>query len=195
MNRRATVVFLSLTLIAGCATSIAQGARTASPPKSSDMSLSFDVKVTPAAGATNIHPGQRARCAGQKKSSVECTVFHYKIRNSGTKAVLWTQLGCSEFGIFPQYLTDGEWIPVYQNLECTVNVPVQTLILPGHDAEGDFNLWWGYDLKPFRTPGEYTFRLVLVANVCFASADGTNCIAEPHNEPPLTSSELTVRTQ
>lgn len=195
MNKRTTVVLIFLTLIAGCATSIAQGARPTTSPKSGNMSLSFDVKVIPAVQATHIVPDLRARCAAQTAPSIECTVFHYKIRNSGTKAVLWTKLGCSDFGIFPQYLADGQWIPVYQNLPCTLNVPVETLILPGRDAEGDFSLSWGYDLKPFRTPGDYTFRLVLVANVCFASADGTTCIAAPHNEPSISSTQLTVRTQ
>lgn len=124
---------------------------------------------------------------------IECVAFHYKIGNSGTRIVRWTTRGCGEF--FPEYLADGEWRPVFVTLGCTVSALKETPILPGGVVEGDFSLAWGYNISPFRSPGEYTFRITLNPTGCFASPDGRFCLAPDHDEPPLTSSELTIRTQ
>jgi len=161
-------------------------------PNLGAMKFSFDANVIPASLAAKLAPDLRAKCAAERAGSIECTAFHYRIGNSGARAVRW-MLGCGDF--FPEYLADGQWRPVFPNLTCTVNIPVETPILPGSVVEGDFSLAWGYDISPFRSPGEYTFRLVLSPRACFASPDGRFCLTMPHNEPPIASSEVTVRTQ
>jgi hypothetical protein len=158
------------------------------------MKFSFEVNVIPSSMARKLAPVVRAKCADEGPGSISCAVFHYKVGNAGTRAVHWMQLGCTDFGIFPEYLADGQWSPVLENLPCTVNVLNETPILPGSVVEGDFTLTWGYDISPFRTPGEYTFRLILRPQACFASPDGSFCLDSPHSEPPITSGQLTVRT-
>jgi len=164
-------------------------------PNLGAMKFSFDADVIPASSAAKLAPMLRAKCPAEKVDRVECAAFHYKIGNSGTRALRWMQLGCNDFGIFPEYLADGQWHPVLQNLPCTLNVLVETPILPGGVVEGDFSLAWGYDISAFHSPGEYTFRLVLRPQACFASPDGRFCLTTPHNESPVTSSQLTFRTQ
>jgi hypothetical protein len=159
------------------------------------MKFSFDANVIPASQAAKLNPELRAKCPAERADSVECAALHYRIGNSGTRAVRWMQLGCSDFGIFPEYLADGQWRPVLQNLPCTLNVPVETPILPGSFVEGDFSLAWGYDISPFRNPGEYTFRLVLRPQACFASRDGRFCVTKFGHQPSVNSSQLIVRTQ
>lgn len=156
------------------------------------MKFSFDVKVISASEAAKLAPQLRAKCAAAGADSIECVVFHYKVGNASTRAVRWMEMGCSGFGIFPEYL-DGQWSPLVQNLPCTLNVPMETAILPGGAAEGDFTLAWGYDLNPFRNPGEYVFRLIFRPEMCFASPDGTFCLETFHSEPAITSSQITVR--
>jgi hypothetical protein len=161
-------------------------------PNLGTVKFSFDADVIPASLAAKLAPMLRAKCPAERVDSVECAAFHYKIGNSGTRIVIWTR-GCGEF--FPEYLADGQWRPVFQNLPCTLNVPVETPILPGSVVEGDFSLAWGYDISSFRSPGEYTFRLTLNPTACFASPDGRFCLTQYHNEPPVTSNQLTFRTQ
>jgi hypothetical protein len=174
---------------------ISNAVRAESPalPDLGKMKFSFEVNVTPISVAAKIAPTLRAKCAGERAGSIECTAFHYKIGNFGTRAVRLAQ-GCGD--IFPQYLADGEWRPVFETLQCSLNVIRETPILPGNVVEGDFSLAWGYDISPFRSSGQYTFRLTLRGpTACFASSDGNLCLSSFHNEPPITSSELTIRMQ
>lgn len=156
------------------------------------MKFLFDVNIIPASQAAKLHPDLRAKCPAGKTDSIECVAFHYKIGNAGTRAVRFAQ-GCGD--IFPEYLAAGEWHPIFQTLQCTLNVIRETPIPPGGEIEGDFSLAWGYDITPFRTPGEYTFRLTLNPQACFASPDGRFCLAKYQNEPPVSSSQITIRTQ
>jgi hypothetical protein len=163
-------------------------------PNLGAMKFSFDVNVIPASRAAKLHPMLRSKCAPERADSIECMAFHYQVSNSGTRAVRWVHGGCGDF--FPEYLADGQWRPVFTTLECTVNAGgVETAILPGGVIEGDFSLAWGYDITPFRSPGEYTFRITLTPMACFASPDGRFCLTTPHSEPRIVSSEVTVRTQ
>ena len=157
-----------------------------------EMKFSFDASVIPASQAAKLHAELRAKCPAGRADNIECVAFHYKIENSGTRAVRLAQ-GCGD--IFPQYLADGEWRPIFQTLQCTVNVIRETPILPGSIVWGDFSLAWGYDISPFLSPERYTFRLTLNPTACFASPDGRFCLTMHRNEPPVTSSELTFRTQ
>jgi hypothetical protein len=156
------------------------------------MKFSFDAEVIPASQAAKLHPALRAKCPAGRADNIECAAFHYKIGNSGTRAVRLSQ-GCGD--IFPEYLANGEWRPIFETLQCTVNVITETPILPGSVVKGDFSLAWGYNISPFRSPGEYRLRLTLNLQACFASPDGRFCLTKYQNEPPVTSSQLTVRTQ
>jgi hypothetical protein len=95
----------------------------------------------------------------------------------------------------PEYLANGQWQPVLENLACTLNVFMDTAILPGGVAEGDLPLAWGYDLRPFHGPGEYTFRLTLSPGACSASPDGQFCVNDFQTLLTLTSNRLTVQVQ
>jgi hypothetical protein len=161
-------------------------------PNLGAMKFSFDASVIPASLGKQIAPDLRAKCATQKADSIECVAFHYKVKNVGTRAVRWFW-GCSE--VFPEHMAEGSWRPVYENEPCTVNASTGTAILAGGVLEGDFSLAWGYDISAFRSPGEYTFRLTLSGEPCFASPDGRFCLTAYQNEPPVTSDPIIVQLQ
>lgn len=152
----------------------------------------------------------------EDSASIDCIVFHAKIRNRGTQAVQWFTATCGGPGIAPEYkTTTGDWKPlsigfadggvqpgigVTRDLSynCTSNVVSSTPILPGGTIELDFSLFGllpPHDATPLHSPGEHHVRFVLYPNFCFASPDGSFCLKAPKEKEPIPSQEITISTQ
>jgi len=137
-------------------------------------------------------------CTGDASGSIDCIVFHYAIHNLGDRPVRQGGYSCSGFGITAEYRpAHGEWQPVLPNAwVCTANIYLETPILPGGTAEGDFvlsTLAPGYDTSVLRAAGEYSFRFYFWPNACLASPDGTFCLRRPEKQEVVRSPELSLR--
>lgn len=167
-----------------------------------NLKFAFDVTIAEA-GALGVKSILPAACAGRTPgSSINCTLFHYSIRNLSDRPVLNATASCSNSGITPEYrFSDGDWKPV-PGLEwvCSMNVVIETKILPGGTAEGNFTLASlapGYDAGSLNSPGDYHFRFTFWSNACFASPDGRFCLMRPEKQTPVVSREimLSVKSQ
>jgi hypothetical protein len=129
------------------------------------LKFGFDVVL-------NAQPERDPTCTMQN-TNVECTVFHFTIRNLDDRPVRNATFSCRDASIQPEYRLDGtEWKSVPQRFwVCTMNVLVETEILPGGTIEGTFsphNLRPGYDASSLPTTGEYQFRFTFWPNACVA---------------------------
>ncbi|MGC1105162.1 MAG: hypothetical protein WA876_01350 [Candidatus Acidiferrales bacterium] len=177
---------------------------TVEAPRISDLGtlkFAFDVTIADA-GALDVKSILPAGCAGQASVSINCTVFHYLIRNLSDRPVLNATASCSNSGIAPEYrFSDSDWKPVPSLAwVCSMNVVIETKILPGGTTEGNFTLASlapGYDATPLSGPGEYHFRFAFWPNACFASPDGSFCLMRPEKQAPVVSREimLSVKSQ
>jgi hypothetical protein len=160
-------------------------------PDLGDLNLTFEVTVV---------PGQKAKsettrdCSGDLSRSIDCTVFHYAVRNLGNRAVRIMGSTCPGFIPNPEYRFEGgEWksLPNSPNRvwSCDSAIAFETPILPGGASEGNFTLR-GYGTSSLQTPGEYRVRFTLVPGACIASPDGRFCLTRPENQPTVTSKEL-----
>ena len=136
-------------------------------------------------------------CTAETRSSIDCTVFHYTVRNLGDRAVRNATASCSDSGITPEYATaGGEWKPVPQKLStCWSNITIETKILPGRTIEGEFmltSLAPPYDTTPLRAAGEYRLRFMFRPHACFASPDASFCLLRPENQPSVVSQEIAL---
>ena len=139
-----------------------------------------------------------AECTGDANTSIDCTFFHYVIRNVGDRPVRHGYESCHGIGITTEYRTsDGNWQqlpPDYHHpLVCTSNIFSEIPILPGGAAEGDLMLGTPeYDTSILRTAGDYLLHFTFFPNACVASPDGTFCLTKPEKEEPVNSPEITV---
>ena len=164
-------------------------------PDLGTLKIAFEVTPNPQ-GWTKSLP-MPSKCAGQAGTSIECTVFHYAIRNLGSRPIRNGRFGCSDYSIIPEYLTgNGEWKRLDPRLKaCTMNIYIETPILPGKADEGDFilsNLAPEFDTAPLYPAGDYRFRFHFQSDACFASPDGSFCLLRPKEQPAVTSNEVTV---
>ena len=128
---------------------------------------------------------------------MECTVFHYAIRNLGDRPVRNGRFTCDDFSIIPQYRTnDGEWKQLESQLQtCTANVYFETPILPGQAIEGDFTLRAlapKFDTSPLYPEGKYQVRVSFHSSACFASSDGSFCVQQPKEQIAAISNVVTI---
>jgi hypothetical protein len=162
-------------------------------PDMGKMSFSFDVVVT------TDRPGATQACTAKDEASIDCIVFKYRIVNLGAGAIRYSTFSCSSSGIAPEYRdASGQWSTLPQPMWiCNMNILVETPILPGGAAEGEFTLRTlapAYDTTPLRPPGEHRLRFRFCPDACFASPDGRFCIASTTPQQPVLSPELTVRS-
>jgi len=161
------------------------------------LKLGFEVNALPnPTGWSQSNPAP-TKCAGTAGTSIECTVFHYAIRNLGDHAVRNGRFTCSDDSIMPEYRTDGsEWKHLESKLlSCTANIYFETPILPGQAAEGTFMIAWlaqQFDTKPLYPAGEYHFRFRFQSSACAASPDGSFCLVRPKEQPKVLSNEIVV---
>lgn len=166
-------------------------------PDFGPLKLGFEISVTPERQAAEIRKGSNASCATDVGTSVECTVFHYAIRNLGDRPLRNGRYSCSDFSIIPEYRTnDGDWKQLESRLmACTANIYVETPILPGEAAEGNFTLGAlapRLDTSPLYSAGEYEIHLRFHSSACFASPDGNFCIQSPKEQTEAISNVVTI---
>jgi hypothetical protein len=159
------------------------------------LEIAFEVTPNPQ-GWSKLLP-QPAKCDGQAATGVECSVFHYAIRNLGDRAIRNGRHSCGDYSIAPEYrMGDGAWkwldSPAW---ECARNIYVETAILPGEAAEGDFilsELTSEFGTTFFHPAGDYQFRFRFQTSACFASPNGSFCLLWPKEQPTVVSNEVVV---
>lgn len=138
-------------------------------------------------------------CASGDQASAACAVFHYAIRNLADRPIRNGRWTCSDFSIIPDYRTmGGSWSHFKNRLwVCSANALVETPIMPGKAAEGDFtlhNLAPLYDLTPLEAPGSYEVRFHFQPAACWAAPDGSFCLQWPKDQTPMVSRAFTLST-
>jgi hypothetical protein len=162
------------------------------------LKVGFEVSLAPEKEAIEVKKGRsRVSCAADPGTSVECTVFHYAIRNLGDRPIRNGRFTCSDFSVMPEYRAEGgEWKSLRPQLDaCTANVYFETPIMPGQAAEGDFRLSSlapVFDTAPLNAAGRYEFRFHFQAAACFASPDGSFCLQRPKEQPTVISNTVTL---
>jgi hypothetical protein len=159
------------------------------------LSFGFEVRLAPNE-LSKTGPGAQA-CTGDA-TSIDCTAFHFSIRNLGDRPVRNGTFSCTGWGISPEYRFEAsEWraVPI-SSMGCNENVFIETAILPGATIEGTFRLPTlapGYDTSELRKPGLYNLRFRFWSHACIASPDGRFGLICPEKQPPTISNEVTVR--
>ena len=91
---------------------------------------------------------------------------------------------------------DGDWKQLESRLmACTANIYVETPILPGEAAEGNFTLGAlapRFDTSPLYSAGKYEIHFRFHSSACFASADGSFCIQSPKEQTEAISNVVTI---
>jgi hypothetical protein len=145
------------------------------------IKMGFEVSLASEVQATEIRTSFLPSCTPESATSMECTVFHFAMRNLGSRPIRKGTFSCSDASIVPEYRTqNGTWKQLEDRLmSCNSNVYIETPILPGKNFEGDFALGTlapHFDISPLSTAGKYQIRFRLSASVCAASADGSACL-------------------
>lgn len=158
------------------------------------LNLGFGLSLASKSAAAEFRKRVGTSCA---EGTIECTVFHYAIRNVGDRPVRNGRYTCSDFSIIPEYhADDGQWKQLQSRLQdCTANVYLETPILPGHTAEGDFTLGSlapEFDTSLLHPAGKYEIRVRFESSACFASPDGSFCLQTPKDQTVVVSNEITI---
>jgi len=166
-------------------------------PDAGPLKLGFESSIATEPQAAEVRKRAGASCATHPETSVECTVFHYAIRNLGNRPVRNGRYLCSDYSIIPEYRTDdGEWKQLQSQLKaCTANVYVETPIQPGDATEGNFILSALaplFDTSPLYAAGRYEIRFSFHPSACFASPDGSFCIQWPREQTVTMSNVVTI---
>jgi len=161
------------------------------------LKLRFEVSVAVEPNASEMRKRLGALCARDPGTSIECTVFHYAIRNLGDRPIRNGRFTCSDYSIVPEYRTDsGNWKQLESRLvACTANIFFETPILPGKAAEGDFTLRGlapRFDTSPLYPAGDYEFHFRFHSQACFASPDGSFCIQSPAEQVEAFSNVIAI---
>jgi hypothetical protein len=161
------------------------------------LQISFDISLAPEPQASEMRKRFGALCAANMGTSIECTVFHYAIRNLGNRPIRNGRFACSDYSIMPEYRTDdGNWKELESRLKaCAVNVYFETPILPGKASEGDFTLRGlapDFDASPLYPAGRYEFHFRFYSKACIASPDASFCIQTPKEQVAAISNVVAV---
>ena len=151
------------------------------------LKLGFEVSLASEQEVAEERKRFATACATDPGTSIECTVFHYAIRNLGDRPIRNGRFTCSDYSILPEYRTDdGDWKQLQSRLvACTANIFFQTPILPGKAAEGYFTLRGlapQFDTSPLYPAGDYKIHFRFQSQACFASPDGSFCIQSPKEQ-------------
>jgi hypothetical protein len=166
-------------------------------PDAGPLNLGFESSIATEPQAAEIRKRSGASCGTDPGTSVECTVFHYAIRNFGKRPVRNGRFSCSDSSIIPEYRTDdGEWKQLEPQLKaCTANIYAETPIQSGEAAEGNFSLSALaplFDTSPLYAAGKYEIRFSFHSNACFASPDGSFCIQWPKEQMVTMSNVISI---
>jgi hypothetical protein len=166
-------------------------------PDVGPLKLGFEVSIAGAPQAAEVRKMYGAACATDPGASVECTVFHYAIRNLGDRPIRNGRYSCSDFSIIPEYRAGGnEWKALRSQLmECSMNVYFETPIEPGKAFEADFilsKLAPCFDTSPLYPAGSYELRFGFHPNACLASSDGSFCVQFFKDQTVTVSNVFTI---
>jgi hypothetical protein len=166
-------------------------------PEAGPLKLGFEFSIASEPQAAEVRKRSRPSCATDPGTSVECTVFHYAIRNLGNRPVRNGRYTCSDFSIIPEYRNDdGEWKQLQSRLQgCTANIYFETPIMPGEADEGDFilrSLAPRFDTSPLYPAGRYEIHFSFHSSACFASPDGSFCVQSPKEQTVTVSNVVTI---
>jgi hypothetical protein len=161
------------------------------------LKIGFELSIASKQESAELRRQLPPSCATEQEASIECTVFHFAIRNLGDRPIRNGRWTCSDFSLIPEYRTDdGEWKQLQARLPgCTANFVVWTAILPGKAAEGSFALSWlapRFDTSPLYPAGQYEIRVHFHSDACFASDEGSFCIQDPKEQVEAISSAVTM---
>jgi|SRR6516165_6189831 len=167
-------------------------------PDLGNVNFALEVTVASAERAKAEADTQRG-CTAAENENVDCTVFHYVVRNLAARPVRNATLTCSDTSIGPEYRFEGSpWKSIqYRLWECASNRLVETEIPSGGTLEGAFTLRTlrpGFDTSSLQAPGEYQLRFTFSPHACIASPDASFCLTRPDRQPTATSKELTLRS-
>lgn len=162
------------------------------------LRFAFEVAAHPGPTQLTKSSWTAAGCTGETKTSIECTVFHYTIRNIGDRPVRNATSSCGDSGITPEFSSAAsDWKPVPRGFWiCGRNFIFEREILPGGTVEGEFMLATlapAYDTTPLRAAGEYRLRFTFWPQACIASPDASFCLLWPEKQSPVVSQEITLR--
>jgi hypothetical protein len=163
------------------------------------LKLGFKISIASNLETDELRKRLRLSCASDQESSIECTVFHFAIRNLGNRPVRNGRWTCSDFSMIPEYRADGgEWKLLQPRLmACTANMIVETAIQPGEAAEGNFTLSSlapRFATSPLYPAGKYEIHVRFHSQACFASPDGSFCIQDPKEQIETISNTVTLNT-
>jgi hypothetical protein len=178
---------------------VSKGIEVDSPalPDLGSLKLGFESSIATGPQAAEVGKRSGAWCATDSGTSVECTVFHFAIRNLGNRPVRNGRFSCNDYSIIPEYRADdGEWKQLRSQLKgCNQNIYFETPIQPGEAAEGNFILSAlapRFDTSPLYAAGRYEIHFSFYSSVCFASPDGSFCIQSPREQTVTISNVVTV---
>jgi hypothetical protein len=167
--KMANLVRLLLVLLSVCTLVGGLAAQTTEEAK-----LTLSVAVRPGSPAEGDYSNARD-CTAEKIGSIDCTAFHYTVRNVGTSSIVLYWTTCSNFfiGVHDFRVDSGKWQPLhYTPFDCTRNMMRRTLLAPGDATEGEFTIaGLHYDARPLRSPGVYQLRFVFFPEVCEPQSD------------------------
>jgi hypothetical protein len=162
--------------------------------------LTLSVTTRPGLPPTNGGDFTSSRnCTEETSGTIDCTVFHYTVRNVGETAVTYLTLSCSDLGIRqPEYRTaSGDWhLLKFDGRICARNVLNEIVLLPGASTEGEFTIaGLQYDSSPLRSPGVYRLRFAFNPTVCNPHHDPKNRASSCRRLPTSKTDEVIVNVQ
>ena len=163
-------------------------------PEMGTAKVALDVTARPATPDSPL----AKKCERGHETTIDCTVFHYKITNLGPQAIRYVTMSCSNPAIVPQYsVANDQWKPVAvtSGWMCFRNAREETPILPGASAEKDFtfvSLLPFYDVRALRNAQGFRLRFLFDAPACIASPDGRFCITKAKRGSASVSQAITL---
>ncbi|HXE31175.1 MAG TPA: hypothetical protein VN515_05185 [Terriglobales bacterium] len=167
-------------------------------PDLGPLRIGFEVSLATETEAAAERKRAGGSCASPSDTSAACTVFHYAIHNLSSRPIRNGRWTCSDFSIIPEHRAKGgAWAPLSSRLmECSRNFVVETPIMPGQKAEGDFSiasLAPLYDAAPLDAPGTHELRFRFQSEACWAAPDGSFCLQRPKSQTPVLSRVITLK--
>lgn len=159
----------SLVLVSICTLTVLLAAQTTDEAK-----LTLSVAVRPGQPIEADYSNAR-NCTPDKAGSIDCTAFHYTVRNVGTSSVMLVWSTCSNFfiGVHDFRVDSGERHKLSETpFMCARNMRQRLVLAPGGTSEGEFTITGlPYDALPLRSPGVYLLRFSFFPFVCDPESD------------------------
>jgi hypothetical protein len=165
----ANLVRLLLVLLSVCTLVVGLAAQT-----TEEARLTLSVAVRPGPPVESDYSNAR-NCTPEKTGSIDCTAFHYTVRNVGTSPIMLVWSTCNGFfiGVHDFRVNSGEWHTLRDTpFMCARNMTIRVVMAPGSTREGEFTITGlPYDTSPLRSRGEYQLRFTFFPVVCDPETD------------------------